>query len=177
MTDLTGAYGVVRTTGWIGALIRWSTRLPGIPERFAVNHAFLAVSATEMVEMNPKGAALAPIDKYAGSSWFRPPLTDAQTIMVAAAADGLYEHRVGYGFLDIAAQFACRKLHFRPRWFKRWIADPKRMVCSQSADWCFDQAGVHLFKDLRPAGLVSPNDLLELGIDSGWEITLIKENA
>jgi hypothetical protein len=48
------------------------------------------------------------------------------------------------------------------------------MVCSQSVSWCYDQAGVHLFADGRLPGLVAPNDLLLLGIVSGWEI---KENA
>jgi hypothetical protein len=175
MTDLTGAYGVVRTTGRIGWLIRWTTRLPGVPERDAVNHAFLVVyPPAEMVEMDPKGADLVPVDKYTGARWFRPPMTDDQAARVTTAADGLYERRVRYGYLDIVGQFAYRKLHFRPSWLGEWIANPKRMVCSQSVSWCYDQAGVHLFADGRLPGLVAPNDLLLLGIVSGWEI---KENA
>lgn len=164
-----GDFGVVHTAGWIGWMIRALTGKG--PRRADVNHAAIALSATELVEMEAAGATLSPVSKYSRMLWFRPAgTTEEQRQIIGQAARSLVLADTGYSFLDIAAQFAYRVLHVRPAALARWIASPRRMVCSQAVDWCEMVGGVHLFQDGRAPGLVSPADLEWVGQDNGWQV-------
>lgn len=170
MTLQAGDYGVVHTAGWIGWMIRALTG--NGPRKADVNHAAIALSATELVEMEAAGATLNPVSKYSRMRWYRPAgTTPEQRELVAQAARALVIAQTGYAFLDIAAQFAYRVLHVRPTWLARWIRSPRRMVCSQAVDWAEQVGGVHLFDDGRLPGVVSPADLDWLGQDQGWQVT------
>lgn len=152
---------VTSTRSWVGTVIRVFTRS-------GVNHAAVSIGDQRMVEMQPSGALITPDVRYPQATWFRPPGTDDQLDQIATAARGLNARRVGYSFVDIAAQFAWRVLRVRPSWLAGFISSDRRMVCSQSADWCCMQAGVHLFSDGRLPGLVSPGDLQAAARENGW---------
>lgn len=156
--------------GWImltrtGGLMGWAIR---VFTHSSVNHAAVHVFASRMVEMDPKGAELVRDDTYPAALWVRPPGTEGQLRLMASAAGSLYRRHVGYSFVDIAAQFAWRVLHVRPRWLAAFISSDRRMVCSQAVDWCAQQANIHLFTDGRLNGLVSPGDLLSLAARESW---------
>jgi len=155
VTPPPGSYAVVKTGGAVARLIRLATR-------GTVNHA-LVYTGGHTVEMNPGGAAYGTVAEYLDEAWYRPPMTDDQLVVFRQAADELVALRVGYSFVDIAAQFAYRVLRVKPARLARFIESPHRMVCSQSVDWLYAQAGVHLFDDGRLPGLVSPEDLRALG--------------
>ena len=156
--------------GWImltrtGGLMGWAIRLF---THSSVNHAGVHIGGNLMVEMDPKGATEAPDGTYRQAVWLRPPGSREQLEEIAMAAGRLYRRHEAYSFVDIAAQFAYRVLHVRPRWLAAFISSDRTMVCSQAVDWCALQAGVHLFTDGRLPGLVSPGDLLDLAQREGW---------
>lgn len=149
-----GQYGVVRTTGLIGAIIRLGTRSQ-------VNHAFVFIGNDRVVEAQPGGAVIGSATKYAHllHPVSRFPLTDAEARRIAAAAEAL----VGtpYNFLDIAA-LGLLSLGLRWGWLERRAQSSKRLICSQLVDRAYSVAGVPLFTDGRPDGSVTPGDLLLL---------------
>jgi len=49
-----------------------------------------------------------------------------------------------------------------PTWVRTRLARPDRLMCSQLVDTAYLKAGVHLFSDGRPPGMVAPSDLLLL---------------
>lgn len=172
MTPRLGDFGVVRTGGWAAAVIRWATRS-------TVNHAFVYVGDGKIVEAQPGGAVLSDVSEYEGRTiWstgrvvaycdtggcvdgvFVPDERDA----IAHAARGMVG--VPYNWPDIAAiGLAQRRLGrlVTPRsWIARRLSRGDRLICSQLVDAAYNAAGLHLFTDNRPTGLVSPGDLLDL---------------
>jgi hypothetical protein len=160
-----GTFGVVRTGGWFAMLIRLLTRS-------RVNHAFIVTdpASGQIVEMAPrKGASFTTGAEYPDAIYARGlVLTDVQRDAVARAALGLEARHVRYGFLDIANLFLADTVGLHPRWLLRFLQRSDRMVCSQSVDWCYQQAGVHLFTDGRWPGDVDPGDLETLIASNGW---------
>lgn len=165
MPDL-GDFGVVATYGnrldrTIGRLIRWDTASP-------VNHAFVYVGGDQIVEAQPGGAVVSASNEYDDIIWSTGhiPLTDSQRS--AIAADAWLDVGIGYSWLDIAAiAFVQARWHrgkFNAggplaRAAERRISRLNRLICSQLVDLAYERAGVHLFTDGRPSGLVSPGDL------------------
>ena len=153
MVDL-GAFGVVKTGGWVARAIRVITRS-------TVNHAFVRVGDDgSIVEAEPKGAAHGA-DGYPAAIWSTGPLDDEQRTKVAREALRL----VGtpYNFVDVAALGVAKILHQRtPRWVARRLSRPDRLQCAQLVDEAYLRAGIHLFDDGRLPGEVTPGDLLDL---------------
>jgi hypothetical protein len=94
--------------------------------------------------------------------------TDAQREAIAVWAIDCAVKHIGYNYLDfVAIALAQQRLNTivnydNPPWWVKRLSNPRRLICSQLADYAWDKAGVHLFADKRPAGLVSPNDLFML---------------
>lgn len=156
MTPLPGDFGVVRTGGWQGRLIRIGTDSP-------VNHAFVYVGDGKVIEARPGGAGYARLSKYRNVKWSTGvpslELTDAQRAQVFAAAERL----VGtpYSWVDIAAlSLACLGLRWRA--LDKRIERLDRLICSQLADVLRERIGSHLFTDGRLPCQVTPGDLLDL---------------
>jgi hypothetical protein len=148
-----GAYMVTKTHGWVGWAIRWITHS-------RVNHAGVYVGKGWLVEAQPHGARLVKIKAYPDAIWSQ--ALDSKTgKAIARAALGL----VGtpYNFLDIAAQACVRLFKWQaPEWALRRLSSPKRLQCAQLVDEAYRRAGIQLFMDGRPAGLVAPGDLYDL---------------
>lgn len=156
-----GDFGVVRTSGWAAKLIRWGTQSP-------VNHAFVYVGNGEIVEMEPKtGATLSKASKYKTVYWStgKIPLTFEQRKNIALFERGRVG-RVRYSLLGLVViAFAQRRLGSlitSNSWIAKKVGADGEEFCSQEVDYAYDQNGVHLFKDGRLPGLVSPGDLYEL---------------
>jgi len=162
---MVGDFGVAATGNQlVSRLIRWDTSSP-------VNHAFVYIGDGMIVEARPGGAAVALASNYSNVTWstgvIQLSIQQRGAIKTAALAD----RGVGYGYLDIAAiAFVQKRWHdgkFDPggrfsRWCERRISNMHYLICSQLVDQCYQAAGVHLFTDGRPAGLVSPGDLYTL---------------
>lgn len=154
MPDL-GEFMVVRTGGWVAAAIRVITHSP-------VNHAAVYVGRGFIVEAQPKGARVTSLkDHYAKAIWSHQALDVHTRLEIIKQALDL----VGtpYNFLDIAAQALVRVFHWKaPKWALKRLSSPERLQCAQLVDVAYEKAGVVLFKDGRPEGLVSPGDLYKL---------------
>lgn len=149
-----GAYFVTKTGGWFGWVIRKVTHS-------TVNHAGVYVGHGFIVEAQPGGAKISKASTYPNAIWAKAPISvHAQLAIIHAALD-----LVGtpYNFLDIAAQALVRIFHWHaPKWALRRISNPSRLQCAQLVDIAYETAGVKLFADGRPEGLVAPSDLYDL---------------
>lgn len=149
-----GAFMVTKTGGWVGWAIRLITHSP-------VNHAGVYVGHGFLVEAQPGGARIVKTTRYPKALWFTPPISVHAQLAIIEAALNL----VGtpYNFLDIAAQALVRVFHWHaPKWALRRISNPSRLQCAQLVDVAYETAGVTLFVDGRPTGLVAPSDLYDL---------------
>ena len=152
MTPALGAFGVVRTGGWVARGIRWVTHS-------TVNHAFVYVGDGKIVEAEPSGAILAPIH-YSDIIWSAAP-PRGKGAAIAAAAKKL----VGtpYSWLDCACIGLAKLFGWHvPGPVRARLNRRERLMCSQLVDTAYLDAGVHLFSDGRIPGDVSPGDLLDL---------------
>lgn len=145
-------------------LIQWGTNS-------IYNHAGLCVDPATVVEAQPSGARPSSITGYLGTNtrWSAMPLSDAERTLAAQAGKNL----VGtpYGWPDIVAIIlaqqrlgrwrrvdATKPIGQQPWWVQR-LSRTDRLICSELVDYALFLAGVHLFDDGRPFGLVSPGDL------------------
>jgi uncharacterized protein YycO len=157
-----GDFAVTSVVGPVGFLISLGERLNG--SRFGHwDHAFVYVGDGQLVEAEPGGARLAGLDEYQGRpvlwSTGHVELTDEQRQAIVGAARAVIG--TPYSALDYLS-IALAHFHVRPSWLKRYIASNKHMICSQTVDYCYQQAGVHLFDDGRIPGDVTPADLASL---------------
>lgn len=147
----------------MGKVIRLATRSQ-------VNHAFIVVDASHIVEARPTGAALKPISEYADHLVVfndTEPLTDIERAGIVAQALAYATRGVGYGFLDILA-LAITTFGVRWGWLARRVERDDRLICSQLVDRCYLAVGVHLFDDGRLSGQVTPGDLLLRDAQHPW---------
>lgn len=148
----TGQFGVVRTKGFVPWMIRLFTRSQ-------VNHAYVYISETYIVEAQRIGAVMAKATKYAESEraesnfWLMP--DEAHDISREA------QRLLGrpYGFLDILC-ITLALFGLRYKWLLARVESSRTLICSQLVDRAYDNAGCHLYSDGRPDGLVTPGDLL-----------------
>lgn len=165
MTDVTpqpGDFAVVRLDGRVGRLIRLGQWLNG--DGFAdYEHAFVYVGDRMVVEAEPGGARWTPLAAYGGRpilwSTGRIDLTGAQRNSVVAAAERYVD--TPYSFLDYL-ELSAHRLRLPLPGLRRYIADSRHLICSQLVDQAYADVGVHLFRDGRWPGYVTPADLAKL---------------
>lgn len=140
----------------------------------------------QLVQAGTHGAQFAPWDIYGkdmiwlteisqlreDGSLVRLNPTDEQRTKIAQAAIDCAVKKIGYNYLDFFTIAFAQKRWFHQTikynlkdnpWFVQLLlkrlSSPKHMICSQLSDYTWNQANLHLFADLRPTGLVSPEDL------------------
>jgi hypothetical protein len=151
---LPGDYLVTASPGWIPWLIRKITRS-------TVNHAAVYVGEGLVVEAWQSGARLRKVSEWANAIDSTVPLTGNERIAVCRYARAAIGTK--YNFLDIAAQALVRVFGWNaPQWVLDRVSRPDRLQCAQLVDLAYAAAGVHLFPDGRPLGLVAPSDLKDL---------------
>ncbi len=149
----------------------------------AVNHAGVYVGNGDVVEAQPGGARLVPVEMYLGPGTFWAEgafLANFNGVFTDGGAVAEYaKSMVGtpYSYSDIVA-IALAQPRFKkvfgfdpidehvqwndqPWWVKR-LARKDRLICSQLVDEAYRLAGIHLFNDGRLSQLVSPGDLHRL---------------
>lgn len=164
-----GDFSCLPISGQVGKLIRVGQWLNGSGFR-NYEHAEINVGDPEGVSPQPLGytmgayiggAALVPIPgNQDGWLWSTGhiPLTDTQRAVIVQTALGL--KGTPYSALDYFA-IAGHRLHVPDPGgvLRDYIGDTRHMICSQLVDYCYMQAGVHLFNDGRWPGYVTPEDL------------------
>lgn len=155
MSPQAGDFAVTATGGWVAKVIRFITKSP-------VNHAFVYLGNDQIIEAQPGGAAISPVSKYPNAIW-----SEHQALGVNITAGAKALAGVPYNYIDVAAQAIVRLLGWQaPMWALRRLSDPRRLQCAQLVDYAYHLAGIELFHDRRPSGLVAPSDLYELIGDS-----------
>lgn len=149
-----GEFGVVRTGGWAGWLIRVVTRS-------TVNHAFVYICNGLLVEAEPSGARYGYADAYPDAIWSGPAITEGKGRQIANEAIALIG--TPYSWLDCLA-IGLAKISGRalPGFIRSRIERTDRLMCSALCDYAYHLAGVELYDDGRLFGDVSPGDLLLL---------------
>ena len=148
-----GDYGVVKTNGWVGWLIR-----VGTVSRW--NHAFVYVGDGTIVEANPSGIEYSPVSKYENIAWNRHEDLSEDT-RIAIANNARYLVGKAYSFLTIAL-IAFRILGVKSLANLRILqkfAEKEGYICSELVAECYSQSGVDLCD--QPDYRVVPGDLAE----------------
>lgn len=148
-----GDFGVVKTNGIVGKLIRFGTA-----SRW--NHAFIYVGPGVIVEANPTGVALSPVTNYPKIAWnHHDSLSQEQREQIVELA--LFEVGKPYAFLDIAALFfRIIGLKFiRPNSFWKKLSSKESWFCSELVAYCYRKSGLTLIN--KNDDLVTPGDLAE----------------
>lgn len=152
-TPRVGDFGVVKTNGIIGHLIRIGTT-----SRW--NHAFIYIGDGQIVEANPTGVEISPVTKYPNIAWNR---HDDLSDDLRAKIVELARKEVGkpYAFVDIAA-LVLRILGLRfvsDNWLWRKLSSKNSWFCSELVSGCYRKAGMTLIQ--KRDDLVTPGDLAE----------------
>lgn len=138
-------------------------------EKSTVNHAFGYFGDGIIIEAATKVRRTA-LSAYPNAQWITLPASltpnDAQRAQIAE----FWDSKVGtwYNALDILAIAVAQKRfgdHIRQlskNWWVKRLSNGKNFICSQLMDAGYAAAGIELFTNGRPTGLVSPEDLLEL---------------
>jgi hypothetical protein len=128
-------------------------------------HAFIFIGDGLIAEARPGGACILHLQDtdYRNILWSHPrvTMTAAQRTKVVASARWYVLQHTGYSWVDYAA-LGAHRLHIPAPHLRAYIAGSTHMICSQLADQCALEAGVHLFDDGRWPGYVTPGDLARL---------------
>jgi hypothetical protein len=167
MTILEGDYACLPISGQVGTLISVAEWLDGS----AFGHYDHTVIYAGMADKNapfgytmgayPGGARLYPMPspgQQNGWLWSSDHFALDQELRSQIVANALACKGIGYSAADYFALVAHR-FHLPVPELKEYIADSGHMICSQLVDWCYMQAGIHLFTDGRWPGYVTPADL------------------
>jgi cell wall-associated NlpC family hydrolase len=160
ITPQPGDFTCMRISGDVGEMIRVGQWMCGDGFR-NFEHAEILVNGTQTFGAYPGGADVVTLpEDQSGWLWSSGAvkLTDAQRVKIVEAALAL--KGTPYSALDYFA-IAARRLRIPDpdHELQDFIGDSKSMICSQLVDYCYLQAGVHLFNDGRWPGYVTPADL------------------
>lgn len=147
---MVGNYGVIKTNGFFGKLIRLGTM-----SRW--NHAVIAISDTELVEATPRGVIISQISEYPLIAWNQhEDIKDRQ--LIADYAKSLVSEPYGFGdILNLALRILGLKIISNTRLIE-YLAVKRGVICSELVALCYEHAGVSFDK---PAHLITPGDLAE----------------
>lgn len=158
--DNLGQLGLVRTVGFSSWLIRLVTRSHW-------NHTVCRVSEHNIVSAETTGVAILPADHFKTTVWSQFPLGDKERARIIAFS--LAQVGKPYGRLTFVWIGVSRITRWvTPRWLERRISDQNTWICSQLCDAAYQAAGIHMFRDNRPPGAVTPSDIAGVMRDFGW---------
>ncbi len=153
-----GDWGVLRTKGIIGRVIRLVTRS-------AVNHAIRYIGDDQIVEAKPRhGTVISPVTDYTGVIWSTGKIEydDNTRYRLVHLSIAMAEADTDYSFRGVVllglAQYGVKNSWLQ----KRLLKQENRMFCSQEIDFVDELCDSHLFNDGRFNGDVTPGDLLGL---------------
>jgi uncharacterized protein YycO len=146
-----GDYGVVRTGGFFGKLIRLGT-----VSRW--NHAFIYVGDSQIVEANPTGVALSPLSKYAQVAWNQhEELSEAQRAGIVQHAKLAIGRPYNFGIIVMLALRALGVKVF-PKKIIHYLANHAGYICSELVAESYADAG---FPVCDNPDVCNPGDLAE----------------
>lgn len=164
MVDRLGQVGLIpHPTSWVGKMIEKITLSN-------VHHTIICISDTEVLNVNPWYARIVPIEHsdWAEAIWSDFDLTEEQAQGCAdwaRARDGRPYNFIAIGFIALNRIFGVKY----PKPILDWLSDDRSYECAQLADAALTLgAGIKVFDDGRPFGLVAPGDFEVLYKKYGW---------
>jgi len=146
-----GDYGVVKTGGLFGKLIRLGTI-----SRW--NHAFIYIGDGEIVEANPRGVAISPVAKYAQIAWnMHEELSDDQRAKIVAHAKSTVGRPYNFAIIVMLA-FRAIGVKIFPKRFINYLAKHNGYICSENVAECYAVADNEICVE---PDLCNPGDLAE----------------
>jgi hypothetical protein len=147
-----GDYGVVKTSGFFGWLIRLGTL-----SRW--NHAFIYIGDGAIIEANPKGIQIGHVDEYSRIAWNKhDQLTPRQRKAIVEFAHNALG--TPYNFLmigNLALRILGLKVLAKTNLLYRWAQKSKGYICSELCAEAYAAAGV----SISSPDLATPGDLAE----------------
>lgn len=160
---LTGQIGIIHSrSGFWGKVVQWVTGSHW-------NHTVMALDDIVCVSAEPGGALVRPITFYRDEEvvWSQFNLTTHQRDHITRWA--VQHIGTEYNWADyFLAGIASITRRATPRWVRRIVATPDRLICSQLCDYAYRAGSKHLFTDHRPLGAVTPGDFGRLFREHGW---------
>lgn len=157
-----GRIGLTQIHGRVGLGIRvgqWLNR-SGFED---YEHAFVDLGDGTLIEAEPGGARIRPIDEYDPAHvWWCDGIYGQVSPDVRLDIAEIARSFKGtkYSFLDYDA-LALHRLGLDTQWLQDYIGRTDHLICSQLADLAYSKAGQHLFENRWP-GFVTPGDLFLL---------------
>jgi len=146
-----GDYGVVRTGGFFGKLIRLGTI-----SRW--NHAFIYVGNGKIVEANPTGVALSNLSDYPLVAWNQhEELSAEQRNAIVYHANLAIGRPYNFGIIFMLA-FRALGVKIFPKKFLHYLANHAGYICSELVAECYQKAG---FPVCANPDVCNPGDLAE----------------
>jgi len=146
-----GDYGVVRTGGFFGKLIRLGTI-----SRW--NHAFIYVGNGKIVEANPTGVALSNLNDYPLVAWNQhEELFAEQRNAIVYHANLAIGRPYNFGIIIMLA-FRALGVKIFPKKFLHYLANHAGYICSELVAECYQKAG---FPVCSNPDVCNPGDLAE----------------
>lgn len=134
------------------------------------SHMVVAVDGVECVSAEPGGALVRRIDEYSDVVWSRFVLDEEQKSEIVGWA--LRHVGTPYSWADVyVAGIAALLRDWTPRWVERIAAGTDKLICSQLADLALQAGGIHVFRDHRPRGAVTPASFGRFFYRMGWAST------
>lgn len=189
-----GSFGLAVIRGNAGPLIAVGEALLGSGSRY--EHAFVVLDNGEVLEAEPGGAVISPLQRYVDrsgvggdvvfcdapvrkwmadaeargyflSDWGPTEAALRQRIVTSARKLGPTKDHPGIGYSFLDyLSLALAHWHIRPGFVKRYIASNRHAICSQLVDLVMQRAGIQLYNDGRLPGDVTPGDLDRYRIDA-----------
>lgn len=156
--------------------VSWITKgrpevAPGVWPQWMYEHAGIYIGDMTVVEAEPAGARRRVIPDFenAGARYVLwstgcfPDLSPTGRQLVVDAALRASDPKrpggpVGYSWEDYL-WLSMHRFGLNALWLEAYIKSSGHMICSQLADWCYQQGGEHIFSDGRWYGDVTPSDM------------------
>jgi len=160
-----GDIGLVRIGGLLGFFVMLGQALSGDASRYT--HCYVVLDDGTVMAGQPGGARRDNLSIYENkAAYLQMDLTDEQRSNIVEIAKSL--EGTPYGWLNYLA-IGLARFNIKPQWLIKYISSNKRLICSQLCDLVYEKAGIQLFNDGRPEGLVTPGDLEYWIIDHDWK--------
>lgn len=159
-----GRIGLAHIHGGVGVGIRVGQALIGAGAS-PWEHAFMDLGDGTIIEAEPGGARIRPLNKYENRlvHWCDGIYADVPYGFKQGIADAARElEGTPYSFLDYGAIAAHRALHLDTEWLKDYIGATGHLICSQLVDLACIRGGYDMLDNPdRWPGYVTPGDIWE----------------
>ena len=136
--------------------------------RSSAYHVILDVGDGECVSAEPGGVKLRPVTDFPHAAWSKFPLTRQQRLRIAVWSRA--QVGIPYDYLaDFIIGVALLARRRPPRWVEEYLRGNGRWECAGLVEAALIRAGVRMFRDGSPYGVIYPGSYARIWADFGWK--------